>query len=384
MSVVRVALLTEIPAPYRLPLFRALAGEEGIELRVLFLGRTDPRRSYPFPEGELGFGYEVLPGASLVRGGRWAVLSRGAVRALRRFAPDVIVVGGWNQPAFWLALLYARTRRRPLVTWVESTLRDARSGSAAGSLAKRAFVRGSSAFLVPGSAAAAYLRSLGVDDSRIVVAPNAVGLGHVVGPGPVHGRSGADAPADEQARGSGQDGSGHGVGPGPVHVLFVGRLAAEKGLDVLFRAIGGLPVRLDVAGTGPDEERLRTSAPENVAFLGHLGHEELGAAYAAADVFVLPSLSEPWGMVLNEAAAAGLPLVATDAVGAAADLIEDGANGFVVPTGDADALRAALATLAANADLRATFGKHSLEIASGFTPQAWALAVAGLARRLAG
>ncbi len=359
----RLALLTEIPAPYRLPLFRALARQEGIELRVLYLARADPRRSYPVPEDERGFEWEVLPGHSVRRGRRWLVFSRGVIAALRRHDPEVVVVGGWNQPAFWQALGYARTRGRPLVTWVESTARDSRSGSVAGNATRRAFVRGSAAFLVPGRAAADYMRSLGVADARIAVAPNAVDAVRF-------GRPRCQAP---------------GVGPNRrVRVLYVGRLSREKGLDVLFEAVTDLPVQVMTAGTGPERTRLEGAAPANVTFLGQLEQDELASQYAEAEVFVLPSLSEPWGMVLNEAAAAGLPLVATEAVGAAHDLIEEGANGFRVPAGNAQALRDALRRLAEDADLRERAGRRSLELSRRFTPEAWAGAVAALARRLAG
>jgi len=358
----RLGLLTEIPAPYRLPLFRALAREEGIELRVWFLARTDPRREYPFPAGEHGFAWEVLSGPGALRGGRWIVVSRGVWRALRGFRPDVVVVGGWNQPAFWQALGYARLARRPLVTWVESTARESRGAGGRGGPLRRAFVRASAGFLVPGRASAAYVRSLGVEAGRIAVAPNAVD-------GVRFGSPRCQAP---------------GVGRNSqVRLLYVGRLSREKGLDVLFEAVASLPVEVYVVGTGPERTRLERTAPANVTFLGQLDQDAVAAEYAQADVFVLPSLAEPWGMVLNEAAAAGLPLVATDAAGAAHDLIEDGGNGFRVPADDADALREALRRLADDADLRERAGARSRELARSFTPEAWAAAVVELARRLA-
>jgi glycosyltransferase involved in cell wall biosynthesis len=88
--------------------------------------------------------------------------------------------------------------------------------------------------------------------------------------------------------------------------------------------------------------------------------------------------------VLNEAAAAGLPLVASEGAGAAYDLIEEGVNGFRVPVGDEAALAAALRRLAEDEELRIAAGSRSRELAERFTPAAWADAVAGLARRAAG
>ncbi len=341
----RVALLTEIPAPYRIPLFNALA--ERLELRVLFLAERNPDRPYRLHEEEIRFGWEVLPGRDLTVRGRWLVLNRGVLRRLR--GADVLLLGGWNQPAFWLAMAWARARRVPVVLWVESTGRDRRSGRL--EPAKRALLRAADAFVVPGRAAYAYLQGLGVDASRIAVAPNAVDAA-IFGGRERHPRAG-----------------------GPCRVLAVGRLSPEKGLDLLLRAVDGLPVEVVLAGTGPEEARLRALAGPNVEFRGHVERDELPALYADADVLAMPSRSDPWGMALNEGALAGLPLVSTDAAGAAHDLIEDGVNGFRVPPGDVGALREALRRVCENESFRAAAGERSREVGRCFTPVVWADAV---------
>jgi len=138
-------------------------------------------------------------------------------------------------------------------------------------------------------------------------------------------------------------------------VLAVARLVGQKGLDILLEAVGGLesprPVVL-VVGTGSLEDELIARARSlgvQLRLVG--GHQpaEMPPFYAAADVFVMPSLTtrtfkEPWGLACNEAMCQGVPVVATDAVGAAAGgLVVDGETGFVVPERDAAALRIALA-----------------------------------------
>jgi len=95
---------------------------------------------------------------------------------------------------------------------------------------------------------------------------------------------------------------------------------------------------------------------------GDLPEEALAAEYVAADVFALLSPHEPWGVVVNEAAASGLPLVLSDRVGAAYDLLRDGENGFLVPAGDVAAAGAALGRLAADASLRRSAGARSREL----------------------
>ena len=339
----RLALLTEIPAPYRIPLFNALAGR--LDLRVLFLRERHPDRPYDLHREELHFDWQVLPGFAATVRAHWLVVNRG-VGGIG--TPDAVMLGGWNQPAFWEALARCRARGIPAILWTESTHMDWRSGRL--DAPKRLLLRAPRAFVVPGSAARDYLRALGVGDDRIFVAPNAV-----------------DARVFGTATRTRTD--------GPVRVLAVGRLAPEKGIDTLLRATRDLPVEVVLAGTGPEEQRLRAFAGDNVTFLGHVGRDGLAAVYADADVLAMPSRSDPWGMVLNEASLAGLPLVSTTAAGASWELIEDGVNGFRVPPDDVGALRDAIARLAGDEDFRRAAGERSREIAARFTPDAWAEAV---------
>jgi glycosyltransferase involved in cell wall biosynthesis len=351
---VKLALLTEIPAPYRIPLFNALT--ERANLRVLFLSEHDPRRSfYGVHRDEWLFDHRVLKGPQLRPGRRWIIFNRGVLRELRRFRPDAVAVGGWNQPAFWLALAYCRVRRIPLLLWIESTSRDARSEARPLAFARGAIVRSAAGAYVPGRASAEYARSLGLD--VLETAPNAIDSS-------VFERAAVDRSGREDCV-----------------FLYAGRLDPEKGLDTLLVAFRDVPGRLVLVGSGSEEERLRRLAFDRVCFEPPRSRDDLVALYAKADVFVLPSRSEPWGMVLNEAATAGLPLVATEEVGAAYDLIEQGQNGFRVPADDVEALGHALRTLALDARLRASAGARSRELVRNLTPTAWADGVVRLACR---
>ena len=368
-QVTRIVLLTEIPAPFRNEPFSALAAEQGIDLHVLFLAVADPRRSYRLYPEEMRFAWRVLPGRGVMRGGFWAVANLGVLGALLRLRPDVVVVGGWNQPAFWQAALYAKVLRRPLVTWVESTARDRRRGRGPLELAKRAILAASAAFLVPGRASADYVRSLGIAPSRVVVAPNAVDAS-IFGEGVA-----AALPRRDELR--------RALGLTRFTALYVGRLAPEKGLAALLAAVRELDLDVVLVGSGPLAAELRAAAPANVRLAGQVDRDGLVRWYAAADAFVLPSNSEPWGMVLNEAAAAGLPIVASEAAGAAWDLVDDGVNGYRFPAGDSGALASALARVAGDPGLRAGARVRSRQLASAHSAAAWAGAVAALARQLA-
>ena len=127
-----------------------------------------------------------------------------------------------------------------------------------------------------------------------------------------------------------------------------------------------------VVGDGPALLDLKARY-RDVLFLGAKHGAELASLYAAADVFCLPSvLNETWGIVVNEALNFGLPVVVTDKVGCAPDLVHEGDNGFVVPAGLAGPLAAALERLVADAELRARFGRRSREIVAQYSVEACA------------
>ncbi|HKU59001.1 MAG TPA: glycosyltransferase family 4 protein [Gaiellaceae bacterium] len=352
----RVVLLTEIPAPYRIPLFNALA--ERVDLRVLFLAARQPERLYQLHAEELRYDWDVLPGVELHVGRRWVVMNRGLVRRLR--AADALLLGGWNQPAFWEALAYGRVARTPTYVWVESTLHDSPAGT--NSLSKRVFARSVAGALVPGKKSAEYVRAL-APATDLTVAPNAVD--NILFASRVADR---DALRVE-------------LGLDRCTFLYVGRLSPEKGVKILVRAFADVEdATLVVAGAGPDEAALRAAAPDSVRFLGNLERDDLPRWYAAADAVVVPSLADTWGMALNEGAAAGLPLVAADGAGGAWELVEDGVNGLRVPSGDVSAMAEALRRLVADDVFRRDAGLRSAEIATRFTAEAWADAVVQMLR----
>jgi glycosyltransferase involved in cell wall biosynthesis len=222
-------------------------------------------------------------------------------------------------------------------------------------------VGGASAWLATGSLSRDYLVGYGADASRVFRFPNSPDVDFF--------REGA-ARADRAAvRGR------LGAGAAPV-VLFVARLIGVKRADLLIRAAAllaerGVPATIWIAGDGPEGPALRDAAARSpgtdIRFLGNVQTADLPAIYAAADVFVLPSDHEPWGAVVGEAMACGLPIVLSDRVGSAPDLVEPGGNGAVFPAGDAEALSRAIEGILSDADLRKRMAALSAERIEGFT-----------------
>src|SRR5690242_5654712 len=124
----RLVILTEIIAPYRIPVFNVLSRHEGIDLHVVFLAESDPElRDWLVYKDEIRFSYQVLPSWRLKFGGYKLLLNLGLKTALKRADPDVIVCGGYNYLASWQALRWAGGKRIPFILWVESTDQDFRS-----------------------------------------------------------------------------------------------------------------------------------------------------------------------------------------------------------------------------------------------------------------
>ncbi len=143
------------------------------------------------------------------------------------------------------------------------------------------------------------------------------------------------------------------LAPGRAVILFASKLQPRKHADDLLEAYARLcasgaipPPHLVIAGDGEQRAALELRANElglgGVRFAGFRNQSELPAFFALADVFVLPSRHEPWGLIVNEAMAAGCPVIVSDEVGAHADLVTDGVEGFVFPVGDVAALATAL------------------------------------------
>lgn len=166
-------------------------------------------------------------------------------------------------------------------------------------------------------------------------------------------------------------------------ILFVGRLSPEKGLNTLIDAASickrrDVVAKLVFVGSGPDESRLRNlgrHAGVDLEFHGFLEGDSLAERYAAADIFVLPSLSEPWGLVVNEAMEFGLPLLLSDRVGCRRVLLQEGTNGFTFAAGDANALADTMELLLTQPEVRDEMGRSSRQIIKTCTINSWADAV---------
>lgn len=348
--VIRTLVVSPEPTPYRAPLFDRIAQHPEVDLTVVYAARSVAGRSWRIDlhHPAVFLRGVRLPGLKRVLRHDFPVTPRIG-RELRKARPDVLVVSGWSTFAAQSAIVWARARGVPYVLLVESHDLGPRSGwrRAVKSAVVPRLVRGAASVLVVGAAARESVVARGAPPERVRLFANTVDVE----------RWSARAEKLSRKR-DGED----------LVVLSVARLVREKGLDVLIRAIAETRdprLRLVVAGEGPERPRLLDLAAQlhvRLELRGNLSEDDIAAAYAACDVFALLSLHEPWGVVVNEAAASGLPLVLSDRVGAAHDLLREGENGYLVPAGDHHATAAALRRLAGDAELRESAAARSREL----------------------
>ena len=368
----RLVILTELIAPYRIPVFNALAQRPEIDLHVVFFSRTDESmRQWRIYEDEIRFSFQVLPNWRRRIGRYNILLNRGLAGTLQAASPDVIVCGGYNYLSSWQAQYWARAHRVPFLLWSESTGGDQRSRKPFVETLKKKFLAGCDAFIVPGEAAKQYLASLHIPSENIHLAPNAVDIALFAAlERGVHSR-------EPELRAL--------LALPDRYFLFVGRLIYEKGVFDLLDAYGSLPpvlrqeVGLVYAGDGPAraelESRAREIYPGTVQFAGFIDRDGLPAYYTLAECLVLPTHSDTWGLVVNEAMACGLPIICSEIAGCAADLVRN--NGKLVSPNQVRELAAAMEMMAADSSLRLQMAAESRKLIQTFSPENCAAGLAG-------
>jgi glycosyltransferase involved in cell wall biosynthesis len=346
------------PTSYRAPLFDIIAARADIDLLIAYAAQTvagrtwevDIRHPHVFLSGFR------LPGALKVLRHEYPI-TPGIVGILERNRPDVVVVSGWSTFGAQAAIIWCRVRRVPYVLVVESHDYVPRRAwrRVVKNLVVPRIVRSAAGVLVTGSLVRASMIARGAGDNRIQIFANTIDVADF--------KSRADALAAKRS----ELRTFLGIRNHDVAVVCVARLVEDKALDTLIRAAAaaGPPVVAVLVGEGAEQQRLEELASHlgvRVVFTGVVDWNRIIEIYVASDVFALVSRHETWGVVVNEAAACGLPLVLSDHVGAAHDLLEVGQNGLLVPPDDVSATARALRELAADETMRLRFGQRSRQI----------------------
>lgn len=371
----KIGFLVERATQFEAPFFRFAARDRESSLRVLF---THPEPGKAVLDPELGqpvsWGSDLLAGYDhAVRPSRWGLFWLASQVLRGRF--DLLVINGYTRWPYVVGAILARLAGVPTALRIDSVRF---TQSAMGLRAKRLLfgpLLGSlfRQFLAVGSLSRRFLADCGVPAERVGLFPYSVDVEDF------HRHSRLTEEERQTTRAQ------LGVPAGGRAILAVAKLNDREAPWDLLRAssfLSSLDLRLLIAGDGPERPELEAFAAgrlgKRVRFLGYVPYPELPRLYGAADLFVHAAQEERWGVSVAEALACELPVVASDRVGAAQDLIDPGGNGFVYPSGRPEELARRIAealeldralvaqasrTILSHWDYRATW-RHLLETAA--------------------
>lgn len=339
----------------------ARGAAEGWNVKAVTVS-SDPSTDY-FHTASAAGGFETVALTERKTGLEDASLCEPITRLLDEASPDVVFTPGYGFPVARTMLAWAHRKRRASVVMFESKAGDRRRFLPI-ELYKRFVLRHAGCAFCGGSLHAAYAKSLGFGEDRIFTGYSAVDN---------------DYWGTRTAERRGE--------PSPLkqpYVLSTGRMIPKKGFASLLRAFAAFK-RSDARGTslvllgdGPERDTLRALAAREglgdwVRLPGYVDADEACLWLAHASVFVAPSLfEEQWGLVVNEAMAAGVPTLVSDACGCAPDLVEQGRSGFTFPAGDESALAALLTRLSADAPLRESLSQGARSQVARFSLEIFA------------
>ncbi len=337
---------------------------KGIAASFIQIAETEDMR---LALGGVDMSYHEYPFRLLFRGAyTHAPLFRritALAKDLYRNPCDLVVMPGYNRSEYWAMLLMCILLRRKRVVFCDSTQLDRDDRTWLKETAKRLFFSWCNGVFCYGIRSKEYLMGYGVPASKIVYRCQAAALPKNYDASTVARAYRENWHADGKAS----------------RFLYVGRLSEEKGLYDLLSAFKMLlesepDARLDLIGAGPLTEQLTARVVQmrlehRVSFLGVKPMEEISAQLMSSTALVLPSHSEPWGLVINESLSYGCPVVVSSACGCVPDLVVEGVTGYSFDVGDVNALLSALHAVGKMSAERPKVARQCLELIAHFTPE---------------
>ena len=363
----RLAIITTHPIQYNAPLFAMLEDREQIKIKVFYTWGEEVLQNKYDPgfdktiEWDIPLlnGYEYTfvtniansPGSHHYKG----VNNPTLIKEIQEWGANALLVYGWNFKSHWAVIRFFY-KKIPIFFRGDSTLLDEKIGVK--QLLRRILLKFVYSYidkaLYAGIANKDYFKAMGLEEKQLIFMPHAI----------------------DNSRFATNDKYEHeavllknklGIEKGALIFLFAGKLDDNKNVALLINAFIGLNTKahyLLIVGNGIKEMELREMSKkfDNIIFLNFQNQKQMPAIYAAADVFVLPSKSETWGLSINEAMAAGKPIIASNTIGATFDLVKNNENGFVFKSADVTHLQKTLEHFINDVNSVSLMGKVSLEM----------------------
>lgn len=359
-----VAIIQNVIAPYKSLLFNTLKRESGLRFKVIYLAKIEGNREWEIDIGELRFPHELLFDGKIEDVGQLELTLR-VYKTLCANNPAVVVLGGYNHLVFWVGLVWAKVNRKKAILINESHYMDRRRWWFKEKV-KQVLVSNCDAALVAGTRHKEYTVRLGLSPEKVFVK---------------HGVGAIDVSWYQDAVRNYRKtkwNRAHGMKLRERNFLFVGRFSSEKNIMMLLRAFQRIKKNaakewgLILVGNGPQRREIENYVIQNqlddVVLPGFKVGKELCLFYALSDVLVLPSISEPWGLVVNEALACELPVIVSNRCGCFPDIVRDGINGFSFDPMDEEELSQRMSAFAHGRVDGEMMGQRSRQIVAELTP----------------
>jgi len=356
-------MITNIPTPYIVDFAEAISAHPGLELKVLYLSEGESHRDWKTHFGE-GYEYAIMRG---VNPGKGLYINPGIIGEILRWKADFCLVHGtYTAPTFMLAAMVLNIAGRKWGFWGEP-IKPTRINPILRLLRRNLsfpLIKSSSVLVAIGQNAIETYKKIGVAEEKLYLLP--------------YSRDTSIFKIDPDKRMRIRNETRKRLGFNDEMIFLTSaQLIGRKGVDLLIRAYSRLSSRkrapaLLIMGSGSEEESLKKLAVDlkapGIQFLGFVQPREIPRIFFAADVFVLASLHDGWGVVLNEAAAAGLPIIATNMVGAARHIVKQDKNGFIVEANNIDSLSEIMDRFISGRIPLDKFGQKSIKIVQDWTP----------------
>ena len=362
----RVVYWNNIPTPYIVERFNAVSKRGNLDFTAWFSDMIESDRSWVLNTEEWLFQYRLIPCVNLLR-------KKIHLTPFETVTKEMdLLVAFYSEPAMIVGLTAAKLRGVKTALWCQVTPTGWFTKRAWKEVIKKIVISNVDAVFGSGEESRQYAMRYGASCDRAMKLRHAIDVDFFS-----HVSTDVRRIRDEERKR---------LGVKNTAFIYVGRLWWGKGLNYLFEAFhelqkSGYPgcehTTLLLAGDGPDENRLRELAKEfdleNVIFLGYVQKAELPRYYAIADVFVFPTLGDPYGLVVDEAMACALPVISTSVAGEIGERIQEGVNGFIVPPRDSHALCSVMQKFCVDPVLPRSMGSRSRIKIQGHTPEQWAI-----------
>ena len=349
----KAVFITNIPSPYRVDFFSYMQKNfPEYEFHIIFSGAGMENRKWSVEMEEIEHYHFLKSKTIIIRkrfDDRYVFIPVGVEKTLNEIAPDVVFAMEYN-PTILRAVHWCRKKKIPFISWTDGTLNSEKNIGKVQRLSRSYIIKRAAAFIASSTASREAQIAYGADEKKCFISYLTVDIQKYL--------------YEKPQKTTQNEG---------LQLLYVGSLIQRKGLDLLLPALAETSedIHLTIVGEGQERELLTEQAgklgiTDRIRFLGYVEGEPLRELYHNADVFILPTREDCFGLVILEAMCASLPVISSKYADGAFDLVAEGENGYIVDPEDTHAFAEKIDQIFADENRLKEMGTRSYERAHAF------------------